>query len=107
MKFFSGAHFVHLVEHHFSAENFGMKIDYMTANSAKLTLTFKETVTPMNSASVNQVGEIHYQLHLPTLEKRILIHGPYIRTYQLFLGPGESMQEFTELLHDIAQHHRY
>jgi hypothetical protein len=106
MKFSSGAHFVNLVEHHCSEENFGMHIDDMTANSAKLTLTFKETVSPMDSASVSQVGEIHYQLHLPILEKRILMHGPYIRTYQLFLGRGESMQEFTDLLHDIAQHHQ-
>lgn len=97
MQFISGHAFVRMINSLFRTEIWNRHILYITANSAVVQLK-KRYTTDSSISSTSTELHISFLVHLPTLEKRVVIKRNEQETHQFFFDPFASIEHITSSL---------
>jgi len=97
MQFISGHAFVRMINSLFRTEIWNRHILYITANSAVVQLK-KRYTTDSSISSTSTELHISFLVHLPTLEKRVVIKRNEQETHQFFFDPFASIEHVTSSL---------
>ncbi|WP_290786731.1 hypothetical protein [Exiguobacterium sp. UBA7533] len=87
MNFISGQAFITMMDSLFNEEEWNRHVLYITANSAAIHLQ-KRSTTILSHPMEYQIS---FLVHLPTLEKRLIVKTNQQETHQFFFDPMASI----------------